>query len=360
MDNSKYEKYVICPDGGYYTEKFRSLAKEALLINPKRSFMNLSVVLRVARFVKNNKIDIIHTMLYTSDFCGIAAKLIAQRPKVINTINGFNFLTIKNERASFKRKIGSFFYRFIYFFSDKLIAVSDAVKHDLVNRRGIKTGIRKVSTILAAGTLPAYDNFSIGDANELRAGYARTGELVIVAIGTLLKIKDYDTMLEAFRQVLYKRRNTRLLIAGGGTEMERLKNKALLLGVSDNVSFLGAVDEMKKNALLRMADIYVISSRSEGCPTAVLEAMYFAKPIVATAAGGIPEIIENDKNGLLVPIGGVDRLAGGLLDLLNDENKRIVLGKAAKEDFEKRFSNSRVISAYESIYENVLTGKGRA
>lgn len=354
LDNSRFEKYVICPDRGYYTEKFKSLTKEALLISPKRSFMNPAVIFRAARFIRKNKIDLIHTMLYTSDFCGIAAKLFSGRARILNTINGFNFLVLKNEGLQLKKKIASLLYRFIYRYSDRLAAVSEAVREDLLKRRGVKIKPNKIEVVLAAGIEDSYDNFSDYDVKRFRSKYVRQGKLIVTAIGALNEIKDYDTMLKAFAMAAKKNSDMTLCIAGDGPEKERLRRKAFELGIAEKTFFLGIVEKAERDALLSLTDIFIMSSISEGCPTALIEAMYFGRPVIATRVGGIPEIIENNKTGILVPPQDPGILSDAIVDLAADKETRTRLGKTVKQIFEERFTMRHVTEAYEAIYEKIV------
>lgn len=354
LDNSRFEKYVICPDRGYYTEKFKALAKESFLINSKRSFMNPAVILHAARFIRNNKIDLIHTMLYTSDFCGITAKLFSVRARVMNTINGFNFLVLKGGGLQLKKRIASFLYRFIYCYSDKMVVVSEAVREDLVRRRGLSIKPEKIEVVLAAGTQDSYNNFSDCDVKRFRDEHTKGGKLIITAIGTLNEIKDYDTMLNAFAMAVKRNSDIVLCVAGDGPEKERLRSKASGLGIAGKTSFLGIVERPERDVLISLTDIFIMSSISEGCPTVLLEAMYFGKPIIATGVGGIPEMIENNKTGVLVPPQDPGLLADAIVDLAADEEKRTHLGRMAKQIFEERFTRRHMIEAYEAIYERVV------
>lgn len=359
LDGEKFEKYIVCPEKGYYSDKFKSISKETLFINPKRSFMNIATILQVSRFIKDNKIDLIHTMLYTSDFCGIVSRHVAGRALILNTINGFNFLVLEKKSLRLKRRLASLLYRFIYRYSDKLIAVAEAVRQDLISRKGIKVNEEKLSTFLAAGMAESYNNFSREDIDYLHAKGLTDKNFLLSAVGTLNASKDYDTMLEAFSLATAKRPNIRLFIAGEGPERDRLKKKVSDLGLSGKTYFLGLLEARKKNALLYLTDIFIMSSRSEGCPTALLEAMHFGKPIIATRVGGIPEVIREDETGRLVPSREPAALAEAILDLERDRASRDRLGKRAKEDFEDRFTDRHVIKAYEDIY-NKMIDEGRA
>lgn len=353
LDNARFEKYIVCPAGGYYTEKFSLLTKKVLLVDPRRSFMNLGIILRVAKFIKENKIDIIHTMLYTSDFCGIVARRFSGRPCILNTINGFNFMVLEKGSLRLKRRIASFVYRFIYRYSDRLIAVSEAVRQDLIDRNGIKADPKKIKTVLAAG-INASHTSSGGDIKDFRINSSGDKKLIVSAIGTLNEVKDYDNILEALSLVLTKYSDVKLFIAGDGPDKERLEKRMSDLGLNANVYFLGNLEDKRKNDLLSITDIFIIGSISEGCPTSLLEAMCFEKPIVATKVGGIPEIIKHDESGLLVPARDPVRLADAILDLVKDEEKRMRFGKKAKQIFQERFTQRHMLETYESIYNKAL------
>ena len=357
LNNDKFEKYVVCPADGYYAEKYKSLSKKALFINPKRSFMNLGTILRVSKFIKNNNIDITHTMLYGSDFCGVLAHLISRRSYILNTINGLNFLVLEKNSLRLKRRIASLVYRLIYRYSDKLIAVSESVRQDLINRKGIKVSPQKIVTVLAAGTETSYHDFSQEYVKHLRDNYLREKELAISAIGTLNEVKDYDSMLEAFSLASKKNSKMRLFIAGDGPEKERLQKKASDLGICTRVYFLGALEERERNALLYLTDIFIMSSKTEGCPTSLLEAMYFEKPIIATKVGGIPEIIKHEESGLLISERDPQSLADTILDIAENQIRRIQFGKRAKQVFEERFTQQHMLKAYNNIYNSLLIKK---
>lgn len=355
LDSEKFEKYIVCPAGGYYNEKYNSFAKKALFIDRSRSFMNPTVIAKVSNFIKDNEINIIHTMLYTSDFCGIVAgKLSGRKVRTVNTINGYNFLILKTHGLRLKRRIASLVYRFIYRFSDLLIAVAEAVRKDLIERRGIKVPPGKISTILAAGTSESYDNFSEEDIASLRSGMKPT-KMIAAAIGTLNDVKDYDNLLEGFSIAAGQNADIGLLIAGDGPERRRLEKRAIELGIRGKVHFLGALEERKKNALLSLSDVIILSSRSEGCPTVLFEAMYFGKPVIATRVGGVPEVVDDGKAGMLVPAGSPPALAEALIELSGDIDKRSRLGRRAREIFELKFTNRHVIAAYENIYYQLST-----
>lgn len=150
--------------------------------------------------------------------------------------------------------------------------------------------------------------------------------------------KGVDVLLRALPP------GVKLLIAGDGSQRAKLQSQA-----PPNVTFAGAVPPAEMPALFARAEIVVLPSRAEGLPLALLEAMAAAKPIVATAAGGIPELIAHRENGLLVPPDDPPALKAALAELANDADLRQRLGRAARETFNQSRNDE------ESIVADTLT-----
>jgi len=358
MDDSIYEKYVVCPDGGPYVNLYRSKATDILCIDPKRSFMNIKVIKQVMRFIKDKDIDLVHTMQYTSDVCGIIAGMFCRGVRVLNTINGFYFLVIKKRSLRLRRRMASLVYRGVYLFSDKVVCVCEALRRDLLKRTGVKAPVSKLKTVLAAG-VDRYYNFTKSDVDYLQDLGLSKDHTNIVSIGSLEEIKGHDVLLKAFKLVSEKDGNARLFIAGDGPLRKRYERTSKDLGLDKSIKFLGSLEPSKKNALLANADIFVMSSVSEGCPTALIEAMYFGRPVVASHVGGIPEMIENGVSGYLVkdrtPVGFFD----AIMNVINDRKVNRKMGERARKIFWSRFATEKMLDAYEKLYKEVLPEKNK-
>lgn len=158
-------------------------------------------------------------------------------------------------------------------------------------------------------------------------------EKKISAVGRLVAQKDYTTMLLAFKKVLVKFPEYVLEIFGSGTDEEKLKNFANEIGVGNKVLFKGA----HKDAILQIANssCYVMSSKYEGMPNALMEAMAIGLPCVSTdCPNGPAELIEDGVNGLLVPVGEVDALANAILRMIEDRSFAEKCGENAKKILE--------------------------
>jgi glycosyltransferase involved in cell wall biosynthesis len=129
-------------------------------------------------------------------------------------------------------------------------------------------------------------------------------------------------------------------------ELEELVTEEQL---QDNILFLGTRNDIPR--LLSMLDIFVLCSLSEGLPLTILEAMAAGKPIVASAVGGIPEVIDHGIDGILIPSDDSDRLAEAISELLHDDKKRDDMGEKARKKFEERFTIQTMVERYEELYE---------
>ncbi|MEF2146461.1 MAG: glycosyltransferase, partial [Desulfovibrionaceae bacterium] len=177
----------------------------------------------------------------------------------------------------------------------------------------------------------------------------------VLAVGRIAPQKGYDVLLDAFAQVSATHPQWRLCIAGGGGPTDSLKSQAKSLGIDDNVRFLGAVRDV--GGLLRQAEIYVMSSRYEGFPNALCEAMASGLPCVSSdCPSGPAEIIEHEVNGLLVPNANAEALASALRRLMDDPGLRKRLAAKAAE-LTASFSENRIMDLWEDLLRRILGRK---
>ncbi len=142
-------------------------------------------------------------------------------------------------------------------------------------------------------------------------------------IGTIAHLTDHKGhtyLLDAIPQVLKEFPHSFFLFVGDGELKDSLKTKSRILGIRDRVFFTGFREDIPE--ILSILDLFVLPSHLEGLCTSLMDAMYMGVPIVATTAGGIPEVIENGKTGLLVPPKDPIALAEAIIKLLKDKSKR--------------------------------------
>jgi L-malate glycosyltransferase len=170
----------------------------------------------------------------------------------------------------------------------------------------------------------------------------------IITVANLRAEKAHEVLLEAAELVLRRCPDAEFVVAGNGPRRQELEAMAQSQGISERVQFIGHADDVP--ALLRSGDMFVLPSRSEAFPNGVLEAMATGLPIVATRVGGILELVENQRTGVLVPPDDARALGHALLDLIQWPSHARRLGKAARAQVEARYSWERMVSAFQQLY----------
>jgi GalNAc-alpha-(1->4)-GalNAc-alpha-(1->3)-diNAcBac-PP-undecaprenol alpha-1,4-N-acetyl-D-galactosaminyltransferase len=178
------------------------------------------------------------------------------------------------------------------------------------------------------------------------------GRPTVLAMGRLEPQKGFDLLLTAFAQCARKHSDWILRIIGDGTERKRLRMLACKLGITSRVTFDGVIRETA-NAF-RSAEIFVLSSRYEGFPNVLLEAMAFGLPVIsADCPSGPREIIRSEVDGILVPVNDVDALAKAMDRLMGAEGERKLLGARAME-VRDRFSLARVGAMWQAVLDEAI------
>ncbi|BAY96481.1 group 1 glycosyl transferase [Tolypothrix tenuis PCC 7101] len=163
---------------------------------------------------------------------------------------------------------------------------------------------------------------------------ANSNQLNLVFCGRVGKRKGAFDLIEAFAKLPDSQKaHTKLILAGDG-EISKAQELADNLNLTEKVTFLGWINAKQMNELLSQANIFVLPSYNEGLPMAILEAMGWGLPIIATPVGGIPELVVNQQNGLLVTPGNIQELSQAIELLVADESLRLALGKVARKNVE--------------------------
>jgi glycosyltransferase involved in cell wall biosynthesis len=176
----------------------------------------------------------------------------------------------------------------------------------------------------------------------------------LLYVGRIEAQKRLDVLVQAFATVASSHRDVRLQIAGAGTQLGTVTELARSLGLAERVEFLGAVELESVPGLLDGATMLVMSSDFEGLPIVLLEAARQGRPAVATAVGGVPEVVAHGETGLLVEPDAPDALAGAIATLLDDPRRAERFGDAARRRFLADFSLDACATAYERLYEEAV------
>jgi N-acetyl-alpha-D-glucosaminyl L-malate synthase BshA len=189
---------------------------------------------------------------------------------------------------------------------------------------------------------------------EMRPDFAAPGEKLLVHLSNFRPVKRVADVVKVFAEVA-KAVPSRLLMIGDGPDRSTAEYLGRKLGVADRIQFLGKQDNV--NELLPCADLMLMPSEMESFGLAALEAMACSVPAIATRVGGVPELIDDGKNGLLFEVGDLDGMSASAISLLQNEPSLEAMAKAARKTAQDRFCASTIISVYENYYRGILANE---
>jgi L-malate glycosyltransferase len=189
------------------------------------------------------------------------------------------------------------------------------------------------------------------DVSSERSIFAEPEEKILVHLSNFRPVKRIGDVIEVFARV-HKEVPSRLIMIGDGPERSPAEWQVRRLGLLNKVYFLGKQDNVHEK--LAISDLMLLPSQLESFGLAALEAMACEVPTVATNVGGLPEVIEDGKNGILANVGDVDAMAKRAIELLSDEKRLREMGKLARFEAQSRFCSTKIIPQYEKFYQRVL------
>lgn len=280
---------------------------------------------RLQQAIAGNSYDLIHTHGYLADLLGYPVSQRAGIP-IVSTCHGFI-------RGDLKLSLYNSLDLMVLRRFDRVIAVSDAIKDDL---RSSKVKGANVTVIKNAAPMQKSDADPLASRNGIR-GMLQVGpdELLLGYLGRLSEEKGIVHLLEAFRSLEERSLPVRLALIGDGPQRELLEKTAESLGIAGKTAFTGFQGNVGE--WLAALDVFVIPSLSEGTPMALLEAMSMGLPCIASAVGGIPDVIDSGVDGILVAPGKPLEIRDAVLSLLGDEARRQDIGEKARETIRHRY-----------------------
>lgn len=334
-DQSKFDIHVLClQEPGALAPQFAAagIDVEGLLVQRKG---RLGTLIELIRRLYRLRPDILHTHNQHPHFFGALAGVLVGIPYLVHTRHGRNWYprgrrTLEASRLACR-------------LSNRVVPVSlDASR---CAREFERVPPRKIRVIRNGIDLSGY---SAGYGSEEKRKRPPTA----IHIARLNLIKDQTTLLKAARIVANAEPDFRLIIVGDGPDREELIRLSNRLGLSERAFFRGFREDVKTQ--LAAADLFVLSSLSEGISLTLLEAMAAGLPVVATDVGGNREVVADGQTGLLVPPSSPEALAKAILTLMADPEKSHRMGLAGRRRVEQEFSLEGMVANYEKVYLDLM------
>jgi glycosyltransferase involved in cell wall biosynthesis len=279
--------------------------------------------------------DLIHAHWIEPGFMGVIGKKLYKRPLVVSV-----------HRSNPLGCLGNKISRIVMKNADEILFNSTYTFNNCRRKTGVDRGV-----VLSPG-IDTERFFSKWEHNFM----PHSSKTTVLSVGSLIPVKGFIDLIEAIPSIIpYS--DCQFIIAGEGPERETLLKRAFELGVNDHITFLNRVPSSEIPRLMRQADIFVLPSKpdsrgdNESLGTVLLEALASGTPCVASNTGGIPDIIDNQKNGFLVSPGNTNELSSRIVTLLQDKRLREEMGKAGREKIEQQYSWNIIVPALLSIYK---------
>jgi glycosyltransferase involved in cell wall biosynthesis len=336
LDPSRWAIHIACfhARGAWFERAAQAAASVAEF--PVSSFRGLDTPAHLwafARWCRTHRIAVVHTTELYSNIFGLPGAALAGVAVRIG-----NRREINPDKSAAQIAL----QRAAYGCAQRIVANSRAAADRLIAERVPR---RKVAVIPNGLDFHAF---------EPRIAAERPRRVAVVA--NLRPEKGHDVLIDAAVDVLRRVPDAHFDLVGGGPERDALVARAEARQVRHAFTFWGHQDNVAVR--LAAADLFVLPSRSEAFPNAVLEAMAAGMPIVASAVGGIRELIDNDQTGLLVPAGDPAALADRIVRLMTMTGLAQRLGEAARSTAEARYSFDRMVSSFDALYLSELTRRG--
>ena len=328
---------------GVTCETLASLGREV------RPLQDLRALVRLYRLMRTFRPQIVHTHAAKAGLLGRLAARLAGVPVVVHTYHGH---VLRGYFGPAKTEAFRQLEWLLGRSSDALIAVSPGVKQDLVEL-GVAASDRLRVVALGleleglAGPLPR---------GGLRRERAIPDDAPLIGmVGRLVPIKDVPTFLHAAAKVRQVTPEARFALVGDGEERVLLENLCARLGMAEAVTFHGWRRDML--CVYGDLDVVVNSSRNEGTPVALIEALAAARPVVATRVGGTPDLLRGGEFGRLVAAGDASALADAILDTLDDRVAAEVRARAGQAHVLREHSAARLVADIDALYRELLAEK---
>ncbi len=345
---NKLDFEVIVGEKGFLTDRLDELKIKYYIVNSLQRELSLKqdylAFQEIKNLIKTLKPDLIHCHSSKAGIIGRCVAFICKIPAVF-TAHGWAFHPKVNLKSRLIALLAECLAGLI---SQKIICVSD-FDYELALKTKLfpKTKLTTIHNGLAELDLNSYKNYEFSFSEP-----ENNKSVKILMAARFAEPKRQDLLILAFSELIKKtNQNIILLLAGEGSQKSACKELAKSLNLSSHIHFLGEIYPIEP--LIEKADIFCLISEREGLPISLLEAARQSKPLIASAVGGIPEIIENQINGFLINNNSLSELQNALLNSLNN-NLLIKMGHESRKIFDHKFTLKIMLKAVSQVYEQLI------
>lgn len=342
LDKERYEAHLICLCQGPFAELARQYGFQAAVI-PMRHKFDLSTIKPIRQYLRENKIDLVHTH-------GVRANLVARtaaKKEGLPVVTTFHSVLRYDYDKASKALMAKYLTMATNRHTDKFIAISRAIRNEV-----LEMGVSDDRITVIHNGLDITKYAEPRDPQETRRQLGLNADKYTVAmIARLHPVKGHQYFLQAAREIIDRGINAQFLIIGEGIYREKIQQWIKELDLERVVIMPGYYSPIEN--IYPVCDLLCVPSLMEGLGMVVLEAMYFQVPVVASDVGGIQEIIEDRKNGLLVQPGDSHGLADAIETLWADKDMVKEFQIQGQQTI-KNFSQEKMARQIEETYRSLL------
>jgi len=331
-----YETTVVCQPSSPLASRARQENVDVIEL-AMRGEGDLAAVCQLARIIRERTFDIVHMHTSHAHTLGCLASWLAR--------HGARIVTRRVAFRTRKHLVSKLKYRYGV---HKYVAISAAIRQVMV-RDGIEP--ERITVVHSGVHMSRFGQQH--DLSSVRTELnIEPGRPVLGNIGRLETVKGQAVLVDAMPAVLKTFPQTVLLLVGGGEARKALERKCRELGIESSVVFTGFRDDIPR--LLQLFDLFIMPSLAEGLGTSLLDAMAVGVPVIASNVGGIPEVVDNELTGFLVPPCEPSALAQAIIRLLKNHGEAARFAVAARDTVRKKFTVDAMVEGNISVYEKVL------
>lgn len=316
---------------------------------------DLRALWKLTRLMRRVRPRIVHTHTAKAGTLGRLAALAARVPVRVHTFHGHVFHGYFSDRAT---RVYLAIERALARITTRVVAISDAQAQDLAEEYRV-CGRDRLSVIPLGLQLERFrPDESAGLRDELRRELGvGEDEPVVVIVGRLVPIKNHDLFLELAARFAAAGRPGRFVIVGGGEEEPRLRERVRTMGLESRVTFLGWRSDLER--VYAGADVVALTSRNEGTPVCLIEALAAGRAVASTDVGGVRDVLEHGRLGELVRPGDAEGLAAAVARLVDDPARRAELGRLGAAVAPARYGVGRLLDDVSALYEELAPAARR-